>query len=293
VTQQGSDVKADFGDVIVDEYAIGEPGAAARGVRPDLPAVRDYVADTVLDATAAGSVDLRAASVRGLMHRYDGTPRQDAYSFVRQQDPDALVVTVCDGVGSLERSHEAAELVSQRLASALTRDAGTGGLRWAEAFASVSGDITHLRDHMATTVVCAVVTELADGRHRAELAWIGDSAAYLLSASTWHAVGGSVKTIDAGDGPLTTTTKALPSRSVSFSTADIEFGVGDGLFLMTDGVADPLGSGRGDVGSALADWWSTPPDKFTFGAQVDFARRSFDDDRTVVGVWPAGRDGSR
>ena len=46
-----------------------------------------------------------------------------------------------------------------------------------------------------------------------------------------------------------------------------------------------LGRGDGPVGSFLAQMWKTPPDMLSFGGQVGFARRSFDDDRTVVGVW--------
>lgn len=277
-------------------YAIGDPGSAAGNVRPGTPTAPACWPDTVLDASSAAGLEIRAASVRGLMHRYEGSPRQDCYSMVCQQDPAAVIVTVCDGLGSLDQSHEAAELVAQHMATALTRDPDTGELRWAEAFgASADAVNRRIADHggeMATTVVSACVTALGEERYRAELAWVGDSAAYLLCASTWRAVGGSVKTVGSEDEPLTSATRALPSATVELRTSTIEFGTDSALFLMTDGVADPLGAGHGEVGEALASWWTSPPDKFTFGAQVDFARRSFDDDRTVVGVWPATRDGA-
>jgi hypothetical protein len=38
--------------------------------------------------------------------------------------------------------------------------------------------------------------------------------------------------------------------------------------------------------AALAAWWRRPPDPFTFGAQVGFARKTHLDDRTVIGLWP-------
>ena len=56
------------------------------------------------------------------------------------------------------------------------------------------------------------------------------------------------------------------------------------IFLMTDGVGDPLGRGDGPVGRFLATEWAEPPDMLSFAGQVAFARRSYDDDRTVVGV---------
>ena len=58
------------------------------------------------------------------------------------------------------------------------------------------------------------------------------------------------------------------------------------LVLMSDGVGDPLGAGTGEVGQTLAESWRKPPYILTFAAQVEFARRSFDDDRTVIAVWP-------
>lgn len=278
-------------------HSIGDPGSAAAHIRPGVSTAPPCWPDTALDTARIAGLEIRAASVRGLLHRFEGTPRQDSYSFVWQQDPSALIVAVCDGLGSLNESHEAAALVAQHMAGALTRDASSGELRWAEAFTTCSKAIdSRIDEHggeMATTVVCACVTTLDEGGYRAELAWVGDSAAYLLDASTWQVVGGTVKTVGAEGDPLSSSTRALPSAAVRPSTNIVEFGSGTALLLMTDGVADPLGEGLGEVGEALASWWSSPPDTFTFGAQVDFARRSFDDDRTVVGVWPVAQEGAR
>jgi hypothetical protein len=60
---------------------------------------------------------------------------------------------------------------------------------------------------------------------------------------------------------------------------------GEALVLMSDGVGDPLGGGTGEVGASLASAWRLPPDPLNFAAQVGFARRTFDDDRTVVAIW--------
>ena len=60
---------------------------------------------------------------------------------------------------------------------------------------------------------------------------------------------------------------------------------GDLFVLMSDGVGDPLGDGEGDVGEFLADAWRRPPAPLEFAAQVQFRRRTFTDDRTVVALW--------
>jgi hypothetical protein len=60
----------------------------------------------------------------------------------------------------------------------------------------------------------------------------------------------------------------------------------DALVLMTDGIGDPLGDGSGPVGRFLAKMWSRPPAPLAFAAHVDFTRRSHDDDRTALAIWP-------
>lgn len=279
----------------VDEQVIGDPGRAAREVAAAAQAHTLCWPDTAVDAAEAGGLVVRSASVRGVAHRCSGTPRQDAYSAVWQQDSAALVVTVCDGVGSFDSSHEAAALAAARLPDLLRPDPDTGEPDWAQAFTAVSAGIDVLSAArgapMATTAVCARITRRA--RYLAEIAWVGDSAAYLLTESGWSIAGGTIKTIDGDGSPLSSATAALPSAAVEFSTCTVEFDAGDALFVMTDGVADPLGAGHGEVGAALASWWRNPPGALDFAAQVGFARRSFDDDRTVVGVWPATPQGDR
>jgi hypothetical protein len=65
-----------------------------------------------------------------------------------------------------------------------------------------------------------------------------------------------------------------------------ELGPQDVLVLMTDGVGDALGDGTGPVGDFLAERWRVPPTNLEFAAHVDFQRNTFDDDRTVVALWP-------
>jgi hypothetical protein len=80
-----------------------------------------------------------------------------------------------------------------------------------------------------------------------------------------------------------TRSAALPAADPHVVEQELEFHDG-ALFLMSDGVGNPL-AWAADVQAALADRWATPPDPYTFGSQVDFARRTHVDDRTVVGLW--------
>jgi hypothetical protein len=61
---------------------------------------------------------------------------------------------------------------------------------------------------------------------------------------------------------------------------------GEVLVLMSDGVGDPLVDGAGEVGRVLSGAWRRPPRDVDFAAQVGFAKRTYDDDRTVVAVGP-------
>ena len=245
-------------------YAIGDPGRAAREIGPGLPPTPSGWPDTAIDAARVDGLELRAASVRGLSHRRTGTPRHDSYSVCWQPRPGRLVVTVCDGVGSLEFSHEAADLAAVRMPALLDCPAGSTAPAWPAAFATISAEVDALATAhgraMATTVISACITANAGTGYRAEIAWLGDSAAYLLRDEAWKVVGGSPKAVD-GDAPLVSSTAALPCIAPEPRCLTINIGTGDALFLMTDGVADPLGSGRGEVGATLAQWWSIPPDK--------------------------------
>ncbi len=266
-------------------------------MRPGEPSAPAGWPDTVLDDAHAAGLDIRAASLRGLMHSRYETPRQDCYSMAWLEEHQALIITVADGVGAFALSHEAAALVCRRMGTVLKRDAATGRFDWEAAFSVMSNELDTLAvargAEIATTVVAAATTETERGSYRAEIAWVGDSAAYLLERDAWIVVGGTVKALADDTQPMVSATAALPGTHTAVTVTSIEFGSDTALFLMTDGVADPLGTGSGEVGQALAKWWCTPPDKFEFARQVGFARRSFDDDRTVVGLWPAVEESAR
>ena len=246
--------------------------------------------------TAAGLL-LEAATVRGVQHRATGQPRQDAFAIGTGHADDGgehAVAVVCDGVGSLSRSDEAADLVSRDL----VRNRALGQ-PWPDAFAAandllgatareaLSGGGDPVANGMATTAV-AVSVRCVAGEWTGEVAWVGDSALWHLSADEqWTLVTSSAADDSSADyhsGAVT----ALPSDDGGCASREFSFPDGS-LFLMSDGVSNPLGWSR-EVKKQLAIWWADPPDPFTFAAQVGFARKTHMDDRTVVGIWASPAD---
>lgn len=289
-------------------YAVGDPGRAASEVTPALPRSPHDPADTQLDGGTHGSLVIRAASTRGTSHRHSGTPRQDEYALSTCGD-DWLVAAVADGVSAGELSHLAAALAA-RGAAEFVRDRllttrSLEAIPWTEMLSELAGRIVlygqrrlnrvdemepssaaEVARSMATTLVVLVlgIQPGADGRRHGCVLAMGDTSVFQLDSSgAWGPVT-SVK--NAGAAISTSATAALPYLPSSpLEPIPVEMGAGEGLFVMTDGVGDPLGAGTGVVGDFLASVWSEPPELLAFGAQVGFARRSYDDDRTVIGIW--------
>ncbi len=275
-------------------FSIGAPGRAALEVSAGAPGARIGLGDVELSAATWRGVLIRGATCRGLHHRALGEPRQDALAVgCRTSPPDdeRVIAAVCDGVGSLRQSDEAATLASRRLVSL-----GAEGAPWPQAFARVNEEIRAAAEEalrvgneddpatgMATTAVAASVRR--EGNDWAgEVAWIGDSALWHLDAeSHWTLITESARGDEGDDEYSWARVRPFPSADGAGTFRDFRL-TGGALFLMTDGVANPL-RWSSDVQAVLADWWVFAPDPFTFAAQVGFARRTHIDDRTVVGMW--------
>ena len=289
---------------MIETLAIGDAGTAGEVEGP--PAMLAVPQpDTMIDAGEYGPLIVRAASVRGVGHRYDGTPRQDDFCLgVGGASNEWFVVAVADGVSSGPTSHVASraavrfviKLLNSKLASS-----APSALDWNEVIGGVAGFVlaqarNESRDPhldagaaaklMATTIVIAVVPvypNSAGVRSCAVLA-VGDTSAWVLGANGQWRSETAIK--NDGAAVASSATAALPLLPPGdFSPISVELGPGEVLFVMTDGVGDPLGDGKGEVGRSLARAWSDPPDRYTFASQVDFRRRSHTDDRTVVGIW--------
>jgi hypothetical protein len=273
----------------VTGFAVGDPGRAASELGAGLPTRFPDSADHELSEYRVPGAWVRAASIRGLMHRYRGQPRQDRFSVVYDEPTMTLIVTVCDGVGQFPLSQEAAAFVAIDAPRAYLvhrdwRAAVKDVNERLKDFVAGAADRPHLDDvpetvRMATTLAATAIC-LAPGDRYASVAWTDDSSVWTLVDGRWENL---TPGPDASDDIHSGRVTALPHHDPRLTTAGHP--VGDGsLFVMTDGVGVPL-EGAAQVRDALAGWWADPPDVFTFAQQVGFARKGHLDDRTVVGVW--------
>jgi hypothetical protein len=287
--------------------ALGEPGRQ-REIISVLSPVAVGVPDTLLDFLTVDPFEVRACSTRGYSHRYSGAPRQDAYCVAYNED--WLVVAVADGVSQGVQSHVAAETAA-RAACKLVLDQAESlaSLDWAalcgrlsrriidEAAyrrivplpdeASTTEQVMAVRGAMSTTLVVAAIRRSADagGRFDGHLAIIaGDSGAYVIDDDGMRAIAGG-KEANPGSPISSSAVDPLPGAS-SPDVQPLVLNARQGLVLVTDGIGDAVGAGTGEVGEQLARRWCTPPPISAFFEDVNFLRRSYDDDRTVVGVWP-------
>jgi hypothetical protein len=273
-------------------FMIGDPGRAARETPDGPPPALIGPADVQLSMASLGGMVIRAASSRGVHHRVRHIVRQDTYALGRRaldSQPEHAVVAVCDGVGSLEYSHHAAALVSQRLV-----EHAAAGADWWQAFALANTELAKTvaewqavsEGGMATTAVAATMRWEA-GTWVGEAAWVGDSTLWHLGDDlTWRLVSGS--NLCSEDGYHSSGVRPMPTQDASWTWCSFRI-PGGALFAMTDGVGNPL-AWSPEVQATLGRWWARPPDPFTFAAQVSFAKKTHMDDRTVVGIWPDGND---
>jgi hypothetical protein len=228
--------------------------------------------------------------VRGLQHRFAVEPRQDAFGLQvarREAGIEELIAVVCDGAGSLPRSHEAAALAARRLA-----ELGRDGRKWTDAFATVSAELCELatsEDGEDSSQPSMATTALAVRLRCDQAGWYGD-VGRVGDSGLWHlAVDGRWSQCTARDDDVaseafhTSRSVVLPAVDMHVDEHILEFYDG-ALFLMSDGVANPL-AWAGEVQTNLARWWATAPNIYNFGADVGFVRKSHMDDRTVVGLW--------
>jgi hypothetical protein len=138
---------------------------------------------------------------------------------------------------------------------------------------------------MSTTAVVALIARRpqADGTFPYVVAVLaGDSGAYALRNDVFTVLAGGKDTGGSGVADGAVHPLPGPSDPVVVSSALAPDAV---LLLTTDGVGDPIGDGGGEVGAELARRWQQPPTAAQLFEDVNFLRRSYDDDRTVVGVW--------
>ena len=261
-----------------------------------------YRPDTVVDGWSAGPFIFRGASVRGHLHRHNGAPRQDDFAAVYRAQSGRLIVAVADGVSAASQSHlgstTAVRYATQWLAQ--SEADGPAEIDWpalikstAWALIEQAGPILgeeavtaeRAEEILATTLVCAVVDADESGGLLGSVAAVGDSGAWVLSSGEYRRVEGG-KGADEG-GISSSAVTGLPRVPNEVHPVSVRVRPGEVFLLGTDGFGDPLGSGGGEVGALFASALGLRVPSLTeFSHVLDFSRETFDDDRTLVAVWP-------
>ncbi|MGW4194610.1 protein phosphatase 2C domain-containing protein [Streptomyces sp. NPDC005004] len=286
-----------------DPAHIGQrpPSYPPRPLRcPSLADGDEFAAFTpavLLDGAEAGRLTVRAVSVRGDSHNWEGSCRQDAMTVTRIGPPQAefLLLAVADGLGSARSSHSGSYQVTQQAALHLHREAeiihtalrtgDTGELR-AIANKAIANAVSALRidrDYATTLHVLLVPTDPAV-RERV-LFSVGDGGLLVLRDGHWTP-GDPAR---AGD-LLDTRTEALPHAYRSVKATLLPAVPGEVLLLGTDGITNPLTQRNPEFAQYLAGAWGGPeiPSLSDFLWQAQTRAKSYDDDRTVICVWEAG-----
>lgn len=266
---------------------------------PRPPNCATYRPDTIGDAWSCDDFTVRMACVRGYSHRYQGLPRQDDAEVAFSPRSGAVIFAVADGVSSATKAHLGARVACEAGVYATRRELSTGGgVDWAAVLEAVVGRMFKVAgatlgqkrpaeqtvlNLMATTLVVGYAIRAETGPV-AELVQVGDSSAWLLRRGQYRSVLAEKHhrrqaVISSAVTPL----PRLPDR-IRPVTVDLP---DDGVLLIgTDGFGDPLGDGDGQVGRLFADWLATPPPATALAHLLDFSRETFDDDRTLLAIWP-------
>lgn len=265
--------------------------------RPDQG--RNFRSDISADGWSTRTLTVRAASVRGYSHRYQGAPRQDEFAVAAHPD-GTVVFAVADGVSSATESDTGAWTACRTVLTDLLRalDQGVDPVPWHELVTRTAGllverarrrsgaergDPAEAERLFATTLVAGTVRPTPDG-HTVSLVQVGDSSAWVLHAGRYVPVL-STKSTKGGE---VLSHAVVPLPRVPADLRPVEFTLPpDGVLLVgTDGFADPLGDGTGLVGKLFGEGLAAVPPPLGMAHLLDFSRETFDDDRTLVAIWP-------
>lgn len=274
---------------------------------PRPPNATAYRPDVIADGWKARDFVIRAASIRGYSHRYDGSPRQDDLSVAYHERSGAILFAVADGVSSAPLSHIGASSACRAAISAMTTDLDSpdGQVDWQRLVEGAAWQLCEQArislglpqvdqrvavEQMATTLVAGLVVPTREGPE-VQVIQVGDSSAWILRPDGRYQCMLPTKYRE-GESTYSSATTALPH----VPRVQRKYGVlspGEILLVGTDGFGDPLGDGDGAVGRHFAQALRpTPPPVLSFANNLDFSRETYDDDRTLFALWhraPRGR----
>ncbi|MEV4284850.1 protein phosphatase 2C domain-containing protein [Nonomuraea bangladeshensis] len=257
--------------------------------------------DAECDGWSAPGLTLRSASVRGERHRYYRQPRQDATCAVLHEESGVVVFAVADGLSSASAATIGAAEACRAAVWALHTQLDEGGTGFSPDFHGVArhaAETLHrqaaallrrepgpeqVEELVATTLVAGVARP---GGHGAEVSLfrIGDSAAWALDPA--RARYRPLFPAKADGDLVPTSVAALPRVPEPLERWSGRLAPGQVLLVGTDGFGDPLGDGDGQVGALFAEHLAVPPPPLWLAHLLDFSRETFDDDRTLLALWP-------
>ncbi|HWF81666.1 MAG TPA: protein phosphatase 2C domain-containing protein [Streptosporangiaceae bacterium] len=276
---------------------VGEP---IFEFEPRPPDVSSYRPDTVYDDWSCDNFAVRMACVRGYAHRYRGIPRQDEAEVAFHPQSGAVMFAVADGVSSARQAHIGATIACRSAMYALRHqmNAARDAVNWAKVLDDTARSLTSraadtlrqdapaqeaVLDLFATTLVAGYVAP-ARGGPVASMVQVGDTSAWILRHGRYR----SVLTDKHDQRQQVVSSAVTPLPVLPDRVMPVTIGLpSDAVLLVgTDGFGDALGDGDGQVGRLFATCLRTPPPGRAFAHLLDFSRETFDDDRTLVGVWP-------
>ncbi|MFI7360905.1 protein phosphatase 2C domain-containing protein [Streptomyces sp. NPDC050149] len=289
-----------IGAVPWQQVTVGTPGPTFEA-RPPGQYAYDFP-DTECDGWSTPDLCLRFASVRGANHRYYRRPRQDAARAAVHEATGSIVFAVADGVSSAASSEigavEACRATLKRMLELLssggepldfqdvTRYAAERlrrlALRHLKGREPEPGEVASL---FATTLVAGVVRPGPEGT-TAELVRIADSTAWVLEQPLKQFR--PLFSSKTGSDTLLVSNEVTPLPYVPdvLEATRVQLKSGQVLLVGTDGFADPLGDGDGLVGALFAHHLNAPTSPAWLAHLLDFSRETFDDDRTLMAIWP-------
>ncbi|MGH4011829.1 MAG: protein phosphatase 2C domain-containing protein [Pseudonocardiaceae bacterium] len=258
-----------------------------------------YRPDTIVDAWSTSAFTVRLASIRGYAHRYYGTPRQDDAVIAVHDPTGSLIFAVADGVSAAERAEIGAQLACGAAADGMLAALDNPrGPDWTQLVASVArrlveqvrprhgspGDDSERAEKLFATTLVAGFVRPTDMGLVATLVQVGDSGAWLLDRGCYVGV---LRQKSNPDAPVfSSTVSALPQLPTQIYPVTVQLALGTVLLVGTDGFGDPLGDGSGLVGDLFREVLASPPPPLGLAHALDFSRETFDDDRTLLVVWP-------
>jgi hypothetical protein len=261
--------------------------------------IRPYLPDTVCDGWSSEHMTVRMASVRGYRHRHTGVPRQDAADLSHDAQTGAVVFAVADGVSSAEYAHVGASAACRAAVEAIQQELAPVGaviLDWPRIIGAVANAVTQdaalilerqptsqdeAESLVATTLVVGYLRPSDDGL-AGSILQIGDSSAWLQRSGSYQAI----LPVKGSDYLVPSSVFPLPRIPVACDPVDVRLEPDSVLLVGTDGFGDPLGDGDSLIGELFASYLVTPPSPIKFAHLLDFSRETFDDDRTLIAIWP-------